>query len=428
MPGGQQHGLALRIVAAVMHRVEEPAQLVGRLVVLTAVGVGHGAPVVDGRLQLRPQALHEVEQPVRLHQLGVGRLALHQQRAGPVEAEIEIDQGQRLRVVGEGVEVERAMHVPEAVARQLVVRVELEGAAERLQGAAVATHAGEAEAAERVLDDAEPGQHVQGVSQEQGGGDQVNDVADVLQAFLRQKRSAVDAEAEGEAGADGGAFHLGLFLPAGEGQDVKQRHAREDLAGKDGLIDDVVLPAIFAELAEPQQQPARDGGGHNQAIRQALQLAAHGPQQAEDDAEQGAAADQGQEQRVVPTPSRVVDPGQSEAQAGQGAQVNQPGAFEQKEEEKQVKFAADVEPFAHLEYGRNHQGDEQPAHSGQVYAGEVLPGGLVRRRLGLIDGGVKHQAEENAFEDVFGLQPAHGGRRCSGKGRTGTDRSRLFQP
>ena len=62
---------------------------------------------------------------------------------------------------GEGVwlwDVEGAVQVPEAFAGQLVVRVELEGPAERLQGAAGAADAGVAEAAEGVLEDAEGGQ------------------------------------------------------------------------------------------------------------------------------------------------------------------------------------------------------------------------------------------------------------------------------
>ncbi len=418
LPRRQQHGLALRVVAAVVDRVEQPDQLGGRLVVLPAVRVGHRPPVVDRRLQLRPQAQHQIEHPVRLAELGGGRLALHQQRAGPVQAEVEIDQGQRLRIVGDGVEVERAVDVPDALEGQLVFRVEGEGAAERLEGAAVAAHLGEAHAAEGVLHHAQPGQGAEDVDGVQADGDQIEQVADVGQGFgVGEEGPFQDADAQRQAGAHGGDVRLRLVLTAGQDQDAEQCRARQDLHGEQDLGDRLGLRADVqvgqvgplakvAELAEPEQHAARHDDRQQQAVDQPCHLPRDLAQQAEHDAQPDAAAQHRRQHRVVPRPR--MNPVQSDDCAGQDAQVNQPGAFEQEEQEEKVGPAAHAEPLAQPDASGDRKGDRQPGHGGKVELGEVRPGIPVRRGGGLIQSGVQHQAEEEALEEVFGSEPAHG--------------------
>jgi hypothetical protein len=124
LPGLQQDGESLWIVGPVVAWIEDVLQFGGRQVELLGVGVGDGPPVIDLGMAMRVQLEHQVEQAVGFIELGRRRLA-EKKRSGPLQAQVKIDQGQRLGVVGQGVQVERAMHLPEAVPRQPVVRLQL---------------------------------------------------------------------------------------------------------------------------------------------------------------------------------------------------------------------------------------------------------------------------------------------------------------
>ena len=63
-----------------------------------------------------------------------------------------------------------------------------------------------------------------------------------------------------------------------------------------------------------------------------------------------------------------------EDQAAEEADVNQPGAFEQQEQEEQVGFAVHAEPFAQADAGRDEQATAARPAGGQVDPGEIHPG------------------------------------------------------
>ena len=156
----------------------------------------------------------------------------------------------------------------------MVLRLELKGAAERLEGAAMTTDLGVTQAAKGVFDNAQPGQGAQDVYEEQGDGDEEDDVV--------QLRSDVvvgeEAERNGEAGADDGDLDFGFVLSTGERQYVKEHHGRAELGGEENLVSQNAPLAGVAELAEPEQQPARDHRRHDEAISQTCDFLRDSPQ------------------------------------------------------------------------------------------------------------------------------------------------------
>ena len=137
-------------VGPVVRRLEDPLQQPPGLGEVVAVRRRHGEPVIDLRLLVGLDADDEVEQPVRLVELGEVR-AGEQQPAGAVEAQVEIDEAERLRVARQGVDVERAVDLPEAVAGDAVRRVQLQRPAEGEQRLAVLPAPGVAQPPEGVL-------------------------------------------------------------------------------------------------------------------------------------------------------------------------------------------------------------------------------------------------------------------------------------
>jgi hypothetical protein len=228
LPGREQNVVPLRIAGSVVRRIEDMLQLRRRLGELASVRVSDGAPVIDGWPHARLQPQHQIEQAMCLVELSGGWAWLQQERTGALQAQIEIDERQRLRIVGQLVEIERAMYVPEAIARQAVIRIKLQGAAERLQSAAIAADARVTEAAEGVLEDAQARQHF-------------HRVAEIHQERKQERHGTVlhvivgqNAKPETEAGAHDADLDLGFLFVAGEGQQIEERNAKEDLHGEDG--------------------------------------------------------------------------------------------------------------------------------------------------------------------------------------------------
>ena len=186
------------------------------------------------------------------------------------------------------------MHVPEAVAGQTVVRIEMQGPAKRLQGPAIAADARVTETAESVLEDAQARQHFHRVAEIHQHRQQKRH-GSILHVFVGQ-----NAEAEAEAGAHDADLDLGFFLVAGESQQIEERDAEENLHGEDGLIVEMVLLGEVAELAEPVEQPANQADGQRQNQADARQTMAHLPQRAEGKPGHGAAAERRQEQLIEP--------------------------------------------------------------------------------------------------------------------------------
>ncbi len=303
---------------------------------------------------------------MRFVELGVGRSRLQEQRAGPLQAQVEIDQGQRLRIVGERVQIERTMNVPEALAGQPIVGVELQGAAERLQSTAKSANARVTEAAEGVLEHAQAGQHLHGVEEIQEHGQKESQRTDLVVIV------GEDAQAEAEAGGDDADLDFGFLLVAGEGQQVEERDAQQDLHGEDGLIFEVVRLGEAAELAEPVEEANREAGGQRQDQADARQAMAHLPQRAEGESGRRAAAEDRQEQ-LIQSSLRVrsderADPGDAAERAAENAGVNQRRTLQKQKQREHEQPAADAIAFAHLGQTRQDQGEEETAQGQQIDA------------------------------------------------------------
>ena len=71
----------------------------GGLIDLAAVDHGDGAPVIDGGLHVGALMGHKIQKTVSLLQFLRRRSGFAQQTARTLEAEVEIDQSERLRVL-----------------------------------------------------------------------------------------------------------------------------------------------------------------------------------------------------------------------------------------------------------------------------------------------------------------------------------------
>src|SRR5205085_461802 len=116
-------------------------------------------------------------------------------------AQLKVDQGEGLGVVHYLVEVHLSVYAPELFAGQLVPRRELDGAVERGQRGSIAAEVGVADAAQDVLEDAQPGQDAARVEEVQ---DQRHGQGEGLHARRAGEVLAEDPQADAQGGADGG--------------------------------------------------------------------------------------------------------------------------------------------------------------------------------------------------------------------------------
>ncbi len=253
LPGRGEDRQPLRVAGAVIVGIEQMVQLGHGLVELAGMSVGHRPPVADLWPHGRSLAQDQLHQTACLLQLVGCRFAGNEQRCDAIQAQIEIDKGQRLGIVGQLLEVEGAVDVPEAFTGQKVLGIELQRAAESEQRAAVPADLGITEAAEGVLEDAQPRQDA----------DRVPDIPDRRQqetddAELRRV-DGQDAQPDGEGGTHGGGLDLGLFLDPGEREDVEEGDAEQHLDGEEPGI--LVWWCARVEQAEiPDEQTGRESG------------------------------------------------------------------------------------------------------------------------------------------------------------------------
>ena len=109
-----------------------------------------------------------------------------------------------------------------------------------------------------------------------------------------------------------------------------------------------------------------------------------------------------------------MDPGDAAQRAAEDAGVNQCRTLQQQKQRENQQPAANAIALAHFGQPRHDESEQQSAQRQQVNARQRFPA-MIRRRL--LQGGVQHQAEVNALEEIFGLQPAHNRCRsaeCSG--------------
>ncbi len=411
LPGRKQDGPPLRIVATPVTRIEHLIQLCRGPVEVSGMGSGDGTPVGDRRVQRRSLAHHQVEQAVGLgHFLG-RRLRLQQQRAGPVQAQVEIHQCQRVRVAGQLVEIEGTVNIPVAVAGARVVRIELQGPAEGEQRLAVQTGAPIAQAAEGVLEDAKAGQDPYGVEAVESQGDEERKSAQSGMRGIAQQHP--QREADGRANRPD--FDLALLLVPGERQQVEERDAEQDLHGKEFQVGrlgewileierDAELLQRLPERPQPGQGAAPQHDGEQQAEPQPREPFAHVAQDAEDDAQGHAAEGGAQPQAGV---FRGVAQGEAAGdQTEDDARVNEGGTFEEKKDNKSRNPPIDLVPLPNLADGGNAEPQDQPGEHQQRDLADRLP--AEAGRGGYLQGGKQERAQEQALEEIFRFQPAHG--------------------
>ncbi len=136
---------------------------------------------------------------------------------------------------------------------------------------------------------------------------------------------------------------------------------------------------------------------------------AHLPQRAEGETGGRPAAERRQEQiaqlRLLADES--VDPGDAAERAAEDAGVNQRRTFQEQKEGEDEQPAADAIALAELDQSGQNEGGQQAGQGEQVDALQGVPGKVSGGRL--LQGREQHEAEINALEEIFGLQPAHDG-------------------
>ena len=174
---------------------------------------------------------------------------------------------------------------------------------------------------------------------------------------------------------------------AGEGEQVEEGDAEQDLHGEG----DVVLQMVGSDIAEdlpihqpqPGQGPTDEAGRQGKDEEEPQQFVLHLAQEPEGQPGDGGAAKGGREQmlegvdflggleffqEVEDQFAREIDAGGS---AAEDAQVGERGTFEQKEQQIGNQLAADANPFANLEEPGDEQAENQAAQGGEVDAQEA---------------------------------------------------------
>jgi hypothetical protein len=279
----------------------------------------------------------------------------------------------------------------------------------------VPADAGVAESSKSVLEDTEAGQHLDGVEEVEDQRQEDGKAAELLVAAQQ------DGQSQAELSADGGDLHLGLFFVPGEGEQVEKGNTEQDLDGEAGRVvqGERLDVAEEGELhqSEPRQPGGDQAGGEGADEQQTQHLVVDLPQIAERQPGDGRPAQRRREQALEPflmldveQLAGVID---AADRAADDAEIGQGGSFEQQKEHIGEEPAADAKSFADLREAGDEQSEDQAGQGGDIdpqQAGEegvVIVGG----DGGRLKGGVEDQAEVDAFEQVFGLQPAHGGSR-----------------
>lgn len=262
LPRLHQHHPALRVLRGATRRRQHRFQACCGLVVAPLVQVRHRSPVVAARLQRRPLTRHQVEQPLRLAQLLGARRRVQQQPADALDAKLEIHLSQCLGIVGHLVEVHVAVDAKHLLASHLVTWVELQRPVQRRQRLPPVARVGVADAAQHVLEDAQPRHDPPGVDEVQ---QQRRPQRDALRtaggrAAGRHRRQPVgdQSQAQAQAGTERRELDLGFLRVATQRQQVKQRQAEQQQGAGHQAVLGRYQRGIFFQ---------RRGGRHHQADR-----------------------------------------------------------------------------------------------------------------------------------------------------------------
>src|SRR5262245_48145524 len=332
----------------VQRRVEQPLQLADRLVELPLVRQANGPPVGNARLQRGPLVQHQVEQTVRVGQLVRRRVRLQQQRTGPFHAQVEVNQGEQLRVAGQLVELEFDVDIPELFACQPVVRVELQGAEGRKQGRPIAADRGVTDTPQHVLEDAQPRQYAERVPEVEDHRDQKPD-----RAAERLGPLGDQGQPEAERGAHCRDLDLRLLLLSGKCQQVEDGQTKQQKDAEDGLILDPVASRGALDESETVDGSPHQGRAHHQAQAQTDAALADVAQYPEQHPEGCTAPDHLQEQRIG---FAVADQPGTQQRAAQDAAVDEGGTFQQQEQDEGGEAPADAVALSNLPQSRESQG------------------------------------------------------------------------
>lgn len=373
LPGGEEDGATAGIVVAEVDGVEESLEFGGGAFEIAGVGVTDDVPVGDGGETRGVELDDHVEESFGLGELrGVG--FAEEQRAGAIEAEVEINEGEGGWILRELVEIHGAMHLPETFAGEAVLGVEVEGAAEGEQGAAMPANAGIAETTEGVLEDAKSGEDAKGVDEVEGNGEE--EVQGGELAIL----TVENGEAETEHGGDDADLDLGFFLLSGEGEEVEEGDGEQELQGEGSGVFELV-GSQFVEQgdrldAEPghgdEGEPAGEGEDENESREAILHLA----KEAEGESRDGSTADDGEEESLQGGLLGFGDAEGGDASheeeadesAAEDADVGEGGAFEEEEEDEGDHATACAEGVAEAKDGGDGQGENEADQGGKVDA------------------------------------------------------------